>query len=145
MLMQKGRCDVPIHYRAGYKYQLMVDYSIQTSIKATAACPHFVYLHDDGTLVIKEGYAWDGPSGPVPDVPSAMRASLVHDALYELMRCGGLDHCHKDEADRLLRDICIEDGMMHFPAETIYEGVHLFGKPFTEANHEAPILVAGED
>ena len=38
------------------------------------------------TLYISKGYSWDGPSGPAIDTPDWIKASLVHDALYQLIR-----------------------------------------------------------
>ena len=46
----------------------------------------FISLSKNGTLRIKAGYAWDGPSGPTIDTKSSMRGSLFHDALYQLLR-----------------------------------------------------------
>lgn len=47
----------------------------------------------EGTLTIKKGYRWDGPSTP-RDIKKMhnMRASLVHDSLYDLMRLGIIKH-----------------------------------------------------
>jgi hypothetical protein len=39
-----------------------------------------------------KGYAWNGPSGPTLDTRNFMRGSLVHDALYQLMREGRMDN-----------------------------------------------------
>ena len=76
-----------IFYSKGYKYQLKREYSLLTRI-----CPDddiqtlFVTLSKNGFLRIKTGYAWDGASGPAIDTRNFMRGSLVHDALYQLMR-----------------------------------------------------------
>jgi len=40
----------------------------------------------DGGLLIKAGYSWDGPSGSAIDTKNFMQGSLVHDALYQLLR-----------------------------------------------------------
>ena len=134
-----------IAYRAGYKYQLVRDYQIQTAIlPQKEASTRFADINPDGLLCIQAGYAWDGPSGPVPDIPATMRGSLVHDALYELMRVGGLDRGFKDAADHLLCRLCIEDGLPHFCAQVIYEGVEWFGRRFTESYSEAPIIEVGQ-
>ena len=54
-------------------------------------------------LLISEGYSWDGASGPTWDTDGTMRASLVHDALYQMMRIGALDRRHRAKVDRLFR------------------------------------------
>jgi hypothetical protein len=133
-----------IRYRKGYKYQLVTTYGIQTSIKGSSHAIPFCSINMDGWLWVKAGYAWDGPSGPCPDVPCAMRGSLVHDALYELMRIGGLPRTNKDAADLLLYTLCKEDGMEELPARLILEGVEWFGKRFTEENAENPVIEVGK-
>ena len=55
-----------IEYRGGYKYQLAADYSIKINIKPEKDIDtKFIKLDTKGNLTIIEGYAWDGPSGPV--------------------------------------------------------------------------------
>ncbi len=68
-------------------------------------------LSKDGMLTILPGYSWDGPSGPAIDSKSFMRASLIHDALYQLMRDCGLPKKHRKQTDEIMRDILLEDGL----------------------------------
>ena len=71
-----------IAYNDGYKYQLKREYSQQIDIKPNRHVDmDFIILTMTGFLIIKKGYAWDGPSGPTIDTPNFMRGSLVHDAL----------------------------------------------------------------
>jgi hypothetical protein len=106
-----------IKYRSGYKYQLTQNYEIIVSIRPEKDIPtndaikKFLELRKDGTLLIKIGYAWDGPSGPTFDIPCFMRGSLVHDALYQLLRSKDIGQEWRDEADYELKRICREDGM----------------------------------
>ncbi len=113
-----------------YKYQAVKDYTLEIPIKPVAdIVTGFVDLSAAGLLSIKKGYAWDGPSGPTIDTPSFMRGSLVHDALYQLMRLSKLDHkVHRSAADDLLRSICIEDGMWKIRAKVVHFGVSTFGE-----------------
>ena len=86
-------------------------------------------IDTNGYLTIRQGYAWDGPSGPTFDTKNFMRGSLVHDALYQLMRRGYLNiDTNRNRADRLLKHICKEDGMSSLRAWWVYQGVHAFGK-----------------
>lgn len=114
-----------IRYRDGYKYQLFEDYQLAIDIKPAAfILTEYIRLDVDGMLSIKEGYAWDGPSGPTVDTKDSMRGSLVHDALYQLMREGHLDpDQHRRAADRELWRICIEDGMLKVRADAWYAAV----------------------
>jgi hypothetical protein len=98
----------------------------------------YLSLGNDGILIIKKGYAWDGPSGPTIDTLSFMRGSLVHDALYQLMRMGKILYSHKDHADRLLQKICIDDGMSKVRAWGVYQAVKLFGGSSAKPGSEKP-------
>jgi len=106
-----------IRYRDGYKYQLAEDFSIRTPFRPERDIEtEFIILRRDGQLLIRRGYAWDGPSGPTFDSPSSMRGSLVHDALYQLMRLGLLPISCRPAADDLLYKLCVEDGMWRWRA-----------------------------
>lgn len=61
-----------------------------------------------------------------------MRGSLIHDALYQLMREGLVDEGFFDAANEELRIACLQDGMCKFRAWYIYKGVSLFGKQFAK-------------
>ena len=76
-----------IRYRSGYKYQLVEGYTVKVRvIPGENIHTEFIDLSTAGELVIKQAYAWDGPSGPSIDSKNFMRGSLVHDALYQVMR-----------------------------------------------------------
>lgn len=124
-----------IKYREGYKYQLAETYVVQTQVKPGDHVDYdeFITLSPDGVLTIKEGYAWDGPSGPTYDSKDFMRGSLVHDALYQLMREGLLDSAWRDTADLTLRQLCIEDGMSRIRAWWVFRGVQTFGEQYAKA------------
>jgi hypothetical protein len=113
-----------------YEYQLQNDYSIQIDIKPGKTIEFdYLSLSADGILTINKYYAWDGPSGPTIDTRDFMRGSLIHDALYQLMRLGALDYkVYRKRADELLREICIQDGMCSFRARYVYWAVHLFAE-----------------
>ena len=112
----------------GYKYDLVERVVTQTVFSGPAIINPYICLFQDGELVIEEHYAWDGPSGPTIDTKNFMRGSLVHDALYQLMREGLLDRKYRKYADQLLRKICLEDGMSKFRAWYVYHAVRLFAK-----------------
>ena len=132
-----------IFYRTGYKYQLHSYVHYQTAIK-----PHkdivcgFIHLSISGMLSIAPGYAWDGPSGLTWDTKSAMRGSLVHDALYELLRNCLIIDTYREYADTLLRDICIEDGMWVWRANMWYEAVSGFAEFAADPENKKKIVQA---
>ncbi len=136
-----GEC---IAYNSGYKYQLKKAYRIDISIIPKSSInTDYITLDKKGKLVIKKGYAWDGPSGPTIDTPSFMRGSLIHDVLYQLMRDGYLDHKqYRQSADVILRDICREDGMCCIRVWWVYFFVHLFGNFAVDPSGRRPITFA---
>ena len=135
-----------IRYRSGYKYQLATRYSILINIKPKKDIKtEFIKLDAKGKLTIKRGYAWDGPSGPVVDTKENMRASLVHDALYQLMRHEELStKAYKDKADKIFKKICIEDGVSKKTAAIYYYGLKIGGKPAADPKNKKDIHKAPE-
>lgn len=112
-----------------YHYVLLDGYRVSTPIRpASDVRTRFIDLKRNGRLFIRKDYAWDGPSGISIDTASFMRGSLVHDALYQLMRERHLDHrIYRGIADALLRDLCVADGMWRIRAWWIHAAVRAFG------------------
>lgn len=135
--MTAQRVTEQIAYRAGYKYQLDGQYLIATAIFPGVVIDHdFISLGTNGFLSIRAGYAWDGPSGPTIDTKNFMRGSLVHDALYQLMRARLLDCGWRETADNELRRICREDGMTWLRAWWVFRAVRLAGENSAEWQEE---------
>jgi hypothetical protein len=133
-----------IAYNGGYKYQLKETYTIAIAIKPTTPIDtEYIKLDHEGSLTISEGYAWDGPSGPTIDTLTFMRGSLVHDALYQLMRERHLDHeIHRGATDHILQQICLEDGMCSLRAWWVYHAVRIFGDPAADPSIKRPVTRA---
>lgn len=110
-----------------YKYRLLADLVLKCSIRGIYARTEYIEIQDDGTLILRKGYAWDGPSGPTVDTEDAMRGSAGHDALYQLISLGVLPVTARRQADIDLRGWCIEDGMSRFRADYWYDAVRAFG------------------
>ena len=114
--------------RRKYKYNLHADCDYATGIEVAAPkTSGLVQINAAGKLLIKAGYSWDGPSGPTIDTPNFMRGSLVHDALYQLMREGVLEQHDRKRTDIILREICRADGMSRLRAWGVYRAVRKFG------------------
>ncbi len=133
-----------ISYRTGYKYQLAGTYRVQIAIEPEKdIITEYVLLGTTGMLTIMEGYAWDGPSGPTIDTKNFMRGSLVHDALYQLMRERHLNEdTWRAAADNILHALCIEDGMSWLRAWYVLRGVRWFGGSSADPSNEKPVLSA---
>ena len=121
-----------------YKYQLMADYEWDVGIKGYDMENPYLKLTTTGLLTIRKSYAWDGPSGPTIDTLNFMRGSLVHDALYQLIRMEVIPYSYKDHADRLFQKMCIDDGMSKFRAWYVYYAVKFFGGSSAKPGSEKP-------
>jgi hypothetical protein len=121
-----------------YKYQLVKPYNQVTGITGYTIDTTYVRLTVDGRLEISNGYAWDGPSGPTFDTVDFLRGSLVHDALYQLIRLEQIPFHYKNYADLLLKKICLEDGMSGFMASCVYQSVKYFGGASARPGSEKP-------
>jgi hypothetical protein len=133
-----------IYYKKGYKHQLVEDYRVFVGIipdKFDVDTP-FLKLDRNGYLTVKAGYAWDGASGPTLDTPSVKRASLVHDALYQLMREEKISLLNREKTDSLLRDIMKEDGANTIRAWLWYKAVQWAALKSATCEGERPVITA---
>lgn len=127
-----------LYYRRIYQYQLEDNLEAKTTVRSLLAeLPHprkrpddslpWIRLTPDGTIAIRKGYSWNGASGPAVDTDDLMRASLVHDALYQMIEEGVIPLKCRKQADVTLRKICKEDGMGWFRRWYVYLAVRTFG------------------
>lgn len=123
--------STPLKYCAGYKYQVYADCWIKTKILGYRIQHQFFELYENGMLLVRTGYAWDGASGPTWDTKSSMRSSLGHDVLYQMMREGLLPHEEFHPANEFLRDQSIADGMWKWRADYWFESVEDFGSAYS--------------
>jgi hypothetical protein len=133
-----------IVYKDGYKYQLAETYEVTVAIHPPQDIKtDYIELNNSGHLVLRKGYAWDGPSGPTFDTSNFMRGSLVHDALYQLMRMAILsDELHRNRADKELRRFCLEDGMSSIRAWWVYQAVKHFAGSAANRKNAKTVLYA---
>ena len=133
-----------IHYTAGYKYQLTTDYIVETGITSKENIQtEYIDLTKEGRVVIRSGYASDGPSGWTIDTKNFMRGAFIHDSLYQLMRRGYLsESIYRIQADKLLREHCREDGMSWLRASYVYLALRVGGKEAAMPDNIKPIQIA---
>ena len=132
-----------IQYREGYKYQLVISYEGDIPLYPSQDIKtEYIDLNKKGEILIRRGYAWDGPSGPAIDTRNFMRGSLIHDALYQLIRLDKLPREAKNIADKILLDTCVEDGMNKARAWWVYTAVKTFASRATMPSSEPPVLMA---
>ena len=139
-----------IRYRkiTRYKYQVMESCSFSIGIKPAEEILEpkppvktYIRLSTEGILTISEGYAWDGPSGPTIDTKNFMRGSLVHDALYQLIRQKYLGMEDRLYTDQLLQHMCRTDGMSALRAFIVYLGVHWFGASAARPREKKDVVI----
>lgn len=118
-----------LKYISGFKYQVVEDFVLKIDFYPKKDLhDEFCILYKDGTLLIKKGFAWDGASGPTIDTVNSMIPSIVHDALYRMIRHGLLDIKDKDKSDLIFHDLLIKYGMNKIRAKYWYLGVKYYGK-----------------
>jgi len=118
-----------------YQYGLMEIYRINVNLPD--AFGNFMSV-SDGTLVIRKHYAWDGSSVPLKRCYKwiwnadkyCKTASLVHDALCQLIREDLLPMKYKEQVDTIYRDMCIAKGMPSWQANTRYKMIRKYGDKY---------------
>ena len=122
-----------------YKYKLEEMETCCTGIRGDGFENKYMYMHKDGSLWIRKGYAWDGSSIPhkkLIRVLSLWRydgdryckiASLVHDALCQAMREGNIPKCEKIEADAIYWNLCLAGGLPRWRANKRFDALRKFG------------------
>ena len=111
-----------MEYIKGFKYQLNEEYVSYTGIIGYEAETTWIRLEEDGRLILRLGYAWNG-SNFVWDTKSSQQASGEHDAFYKLMRFLLLPKSIRELADKRYKDKCIEDGMWIWRANLRYKAL----------------------
>ena len=114
---------------------------VQTSLDSRLVGNDFISLNNEGLLTIREGYSWNGMT-KCPDSKNTMFPSLVHDALYQMMRIDfskdfndkRIDgrYRFRKEADKLLVRLCRQNGINRFIASIIYIFVRPGGKFYSK-------------
>lgn len=118
-------------YKSGYRYisQEAVVVDLGSALHAPLQAP-FASIAAE-TLCVMARYAWDGASfTPFRwfGTPKAwLTPSLVHDALYQLIREGLLDRQYREAADRLFREMLIDRGVWQWVAWVAYWSVRVCG------------------
>lgn len=121
-------------YSKGYKYKLEEEVTIRVPFSCFTM-PHFnietpFISLAGGMLTIREGYAWNGASGPVLDTSSVMFGSLIHDAWYQMIREEYLPMWTRPHADDWFGDLCVEDGLFRWTADMYVEVLKECGEKF---------------
>ncbi len=126
-----------------YKYQLVEEFQYKTDVIGFEINDlDFIKLDNLGNISISKNYAWDGASGPTIDTLNSIRASLVHDAFYQLLRMERIPQDYVIVADKLFREILVRDGMNSFRAWYWYKGLRLAnGSAARPGTQKPPVII----
>ncbi len=134
---------INIEFLKGIKYLLVRTVAFQTDFTPDDLIKwRWITLSRGGLLTINAGYGWDGTSGPVVDRSTNMRASLCHDALYQLMRQGELDHGDWRKADREFAKLLKEDGAWAFTVWLDMKGLLIAGGSAADPKNVRKVYLA---
>jgi len=135
--------DKSLYFKRGFKYVSTRDYHIKLDIVPYAPIDlPLIKMDMKGNIIILAGYPWDGASGPTWDTLNSMIGSLIHDVIYRLIRLGLIDKAYKTYGDKVLHDLCTEDGMWAFRADYWRWSVLRFGIGSTRPSAEPKEEVA---
>ena len=132
-----------IKYKAGYRYHVVEDYhhEIRLPVKGLVQCGPFLECDRSG-LLVKTGYASDGPTN-APHVKGAMRATIgAHDPLYQLIRAGILPMSFRPLADEEMLCVSVEDRMNAVLASAFFLGVRAFGEKYAEKESINSVIIS---
>ena len=130
-----------VKYKEGYKYQLYKNEVTQTYIRPPSPIvTEYITLMPDGLLIIKKGYAWDGASGPTINTKSLRTPSLIHDALYQLLRERQLVQAWRKDADNEFIRLCAARGVWKIRRWWLLKGLRIFGAKHANPQNAKKVL-----
>jgi len=140
-------------YKSGYKHQLVKRHAFSVKwigdsdgVSPTADSFIRATIEPNATVYIElsPGYAWDGPSGPMPDWKRFMVPSLEHDALYQLIRNGTLPDTDemRHVADRHFSRGLLKRGWPRWFGWLSYEALTRFGGRHANPENKKKVRVA---
>lgn len=138
-------------YQSGYDHRLFEPeyFELGFPLDAPILTPD-IAVSIFGRMRLRAGYSWNG-ANVIPDWRWILRGSAGHDGGYQLLRLRLLPaDPWRERFDRVLQACCYEDAVtLGWPAwiargyaDTVYQGVHLFGASAAEAASENPVLTA---
>jgi len=116
-----------ITYSDGYRYALQDTCQIQTGLSHDLRCSTTRAYLRDGILTVVDGYAWNG-ANVIYDRRSVILASLVHDVLVAMVRCGGLPASARPQIDAEFCRQIVAGGGWRWLARLDLLGLRLFSR-----------------
>lgn len=114
-----------------YKYKLFTTVRVAIGITGYKTRTAFIDLSEEGVLTIFKNYAWNGADWPAIDTESIMAASLVHDALCQLVENNHLPRTLVKQINNIMITICEEKKMSKFRIKRVHWAINHFCNPHT--------------
>ena len=128
----------PIHLNNYGHYQIKTSYDALTIIRGHDIDIAFCSLDPSGLLLLKDGFYWNGPSGGVDTLKTAM-PSAVHDCFCELIHLGYLPkECRPAVDENYQRDLEAW-GVVTLKRKIHKWAIRLFGPIYNWLNIESPL------
>lgn len=135
--------------KKGYKYQLQQDVELQTPFLVESVDERYFSLDPEGLLTIREGYAWDGASGPAVDDQTNLTQSCVHDVFCQMVEMNFVKLIDRERVDWYFRELLglrtQQDGvwkrMSKWRRQMYYVGVRLGEKFYRSGVRKIEILL----
>ena len=123
-----------------WKWRLEESYRYWTPIRNIYIDTPYAVLQENGWLLLRAGYAWDGSTG-VRDTKSSQAASAVHDVGYQMMRLGLLPQSYREAFDSMYYDFCIVYHMWKPRAWVRWKTVRRVAGPFAKPKGKPEIVI----
>lgn len=130
-----------------FKYTLVEDAAIHVpginfgKFKAKSRHDGKIYIEVDGSMfIVRTGYSWDGCTY-APEAHWNMRASLFHDAMYQVKKCGLPINASWYQIDEIFRQNMKQDGANMLQRNLYYYAVRSLGAPFKLEKFDSLIKV----
>jgi len=154
--METIRYKESIQYKEGFRFQLTKDTFTQTAIKPLDdIITEYIELYQNGFMILKWGYASDGPSGPcrwIADrMPTWIRkkylktiicGAFFHDGICQLIRMELLPSFWRPQGDKEFKRINLNCGMSKFRAWYTYKAVKNAGSSHIDPKKKKLTLTA---
>ena len=120
-----------LNYIEGCKYYVKGDQSFLTFIHGYPIETKFYKLGGMGKLTLRDGFCFDGASGPAFDTRTIMTASAIHDCGYMMIQAGLMPASMRKAWDKELLRWCKLGGMSWLRRKYVYRAVRIFGGSHT--------------
>ena len=130
---------------SNHKYRLIDDVCFDAKIEGLSASNGYVTIEPNGMLYISKAFTFDGNSTGIDiDNEKNLFPSLIHDALYSLLRNGFLDESYKEVADDIYLKLLEKNGVSKAFVNASRLVLGRFGKFSIKKKETTVTMIVGE-